>query len=175
MSPYYPSDYYSFNAKPAYVSRLLRIKGRLCWLPYCAGLSNHPTTRAIFVAGVKPGWRMLDVGCGAGELLHYFSSVGCRNVTGVDPFLPAESDNGVRLLKRSIFEVDGEWKLVMLHHSFEHLADPQAVLRKVRGLLVPGGRCCPIPRSRCTAEIGCTIPTSLPCFVLAERRKDGKC
>jgi SAM-dependent methyltransferase len=141
MSPYYPSNYYSFTSKPRHVSGLRRIKGRLCMLPGLARLSNHATTRAIFSAGVKPRWRVLDVGCGAGDLLHYLHEVGCPNVTGVDPFLPAESHNGVRLLKRSIFEVDGKWELVMLHHAFEHLFEPEAVLRKIRDLLVSGGRC----------------------------------
>ena len=141
MSPYYPSHYYSFTVKPRPVSRLRRIKGRLCMLPGWARLSNHPTTRAIFAAGVKPSWRVLDVGCGAGDLLHYLYEVGCPNVTGIDPFLPAESNNGVRLLKRSIFEIDGKWELVMLHHAFEHLCEPEAVLLKIRDLLVRGGRC----------------------------------
>jgi hypothetical protein len=54
----------------------------------------------------------------APELLHDLDRVGCRNVTGIDPFLPTESDNGVKLLKRGIFEIDGEWDLVMPHHTF---------------------------------------------------------
>jgi SAM-dependent methyltransferase len=50
-------------------------------------------------------------------------------------------ENGVRVLKRSVHEVAGEWDLIMYHHSFEHVPDPLRELTAVSRLLVPGGCC----------------------------------
>ena len=44
----------------------------------------------------------------------------------------------MRTLKRRIDEIDGQFGLVMLHHSFEHLADPRRALERVRDLVDPG-------------------------------------
>ncbi|MDV7391417.1 class I SAM-dependent methyltransferase, partial [Arthrospira platensis SPKY1] len=84
---------------------------------------------------------VLDVGCGLGDRLLALRSVGLSRLEGVDPFI--ESDvmypNGVRIFKKSVFEVSSEYDLITLHHSFEHMYDQITVLRKLRELLAPQG------------------------------------
>jgi SAM-dependent methyltransferase len=47
----------------------------------------------------------------------------------------------VRVLKRQIDSVEGEFDLIMFHHSFEHVVDPLATLRAVHERLRDQGRC----------------------------------
>lgn len=90
---------------------------------------------------MTPTSRILDVGCGAGELLLTLQACGFSALTGVDPYL--ESDitypGGLRILKQSIRELAGEWDVVMFHHSFEHVADPAGTLEAATRLLAPEG------------------------------------
>ena len=45
----------------------------------------------------------------------------------------------MRILKRGIEELEGEFDFVMLHHSFEHMPEPARALRALRRRVVPGG------------------------------------
>src|SRR6185503_2630804 len=85
--------------------------------------------------------RILDVGCGAGGLLLKLQREGFRSLLGADPFIQADIDygNGVRVLKRTADNVDGQFDFVMLHHSFEHMPDPAASLRILAHKLAPKG------------------------------------
>src|SRR6185295_7824147 len=47
--------------------------------------------------------------------------------------------NGVRILKRGLDHLDGEYDFVMLHHSFEHIPDSAAALAALGRRLAPGG------------------------------------
>ena len=85
--------------------------------------------------------RILDVGCGAGGLLLKLQREGFRSLLGADPFIEADIDygNGVRILKRGVSELQGQFDFVMLHHSFEHMPDPAAALKALSRLVAPGG------------------------------------
>src|SRR5688572_4643560 len=85
--------------------------------------------------------RILDLGCGAGGLLLKLQREGFRSLLGADPFIEADIDygNGVRILKRGVDELAGEFDFVMLHHSFEHMPEPAAALQQLARLLAPGG------------------------------------
>jgi SAM-dependent methyltransferase len=87
--------------------------------------------------------KILDVGCGASpNRLAAFRRCGFRNVEGVDPFI--EKDHiyeGVPVLRRTIDQLEGEYGLVMLHHSLEHTPDPVGTLRHAARLLRPDGTC----------------------------------
>lgn len=84
---------------------------------------------------------IVDVGCGAGALLLKLRRDGFRRLLGADPFIEADIDygNGVRVLKREIKDLTGEFDLAMLHHSFEHMPEPGLVLRALRARLTAGG------------------------------------
>jgi SAM-dependent methyltransferase len=87
--------------------------------------------------------RILDVGCGVGLLLRRLVDDGYTHVSGVDPFVDADIVYHGRTLVRKawIAELDGEYDVVMFHHSLEHIADQAATMGHVARLLAPGGHC----------------------------------
>jgi SAM-dependent methyltransferase len=149
MSTYYPENYYSFAAGGGLEAA---IEDR--WAAYAHGKFNligwlvslvlgpHGTMAAIRRARIPPNARVLDVGCGAGALISSMKRLGYRNVSGIDPYIKcdAHGSGGVVVLKRSLKEMTGEFDLIMLHHSFEHIADQAGALKDIRRLLGPGGR-----------------------------------
>ena len=85
--------------------------------------------------------RILDVGCGGGDLLVRLSRDGFRRLEGVDPFIPETVHVGGRFMiwRKTLFEVDGAFNLIMMHHSFEHMPEPREVLVRAFQMLLPGG------------------------------------
>src|SRR6185436_10142585 len=83
---------------------------------------------------------ILDVGAGAGKLLLDLNFLGFRNLVGVDPFIEKDiyHPSGVKILKKELKEMDQEFDLVMFNHSFEHMPEPLAILRKAHQLVRPG-------------------------------------
>ena len=151
LGRYYPSDYYSYAAPHRYrrVGRALqrmRADHLLGW-PNLAGwlmtrrFGVPPTIEYLRHARVKRSASVLDIGCGSGELLLAMRSYGFRHLTGVDPFVANDIDygNGVRVWKRNIHVHNETHDFIMLHHTFEHMDEPQSVLTRVRAMLNPGG------------------------------------
>jgi 2-polyprenyl-3-methyl-5-hydroxy-6-metoxy-1,4-benzoquinol methylase len=64
-------------------------------------------------------------------------------VIGIDPFLekPIAYTNGPRILNVALEAVEGQWDIVMFHHSFEHVTDPLETLEACAARLAPGGTC----------------------------------
>lgn len=88
--------------------------------------------------------RILDIGCGSGQLLREWAGFGFNRLQGVDPYLPHDIDMGpsLRIHARSVEAMpDERFDLVMIHHAFEHMADPLAALRSVARMLAPRGAC----------------------------------
>lgn len=150
LSAHYPADYYSFGAPaPGRLKRLAkrqRLRHTL-GLPALGGalLTRRfgPSHAASWLGLVRPALddRILDVGTGAGGLLFELRDAGFRSLTGADPYTPREVDaRGVRVLRRTVHEVEGAFDLVMFHHTFEHLPDPAETLDSARRLLGRGGR-----------------------------------
>lgn len=85
--------------------------------------------------------RVLDVGCGAGLQLCAMAANGITAPTGCDPFIEKdiEYENGVKIFKKSIHEMDGEFDIIMLSDSFEHMSDPHEVFESLKRLLAPKG------------------------------------
>jgi SAM-dependent methyltransferase len=93
-------------------------------------------------AGIRPADRILDLGCGQGGILLLLHLLGYRHLLGADPFLGTcrEIAPGVRVLKATHKELEGRFDWVMMHHSFEHVTDPRALLASVQGMLSDDGR-----------------------------------
>ena len=81
--------------------------------------------------------RILDVGCGAGHFLCRLALQGYANPIGCDPFIDkdTEYENGVRIYKKSIHEMGGEFDYVFMNDSFEHVTDPHEVMDSLHRLL----------------------------------------
>jgi ubiquinone/menaquinone biosynthesis C-methylase UbiE len=100
------------------------------------------------VAGVRPGQRALDVGCGSGALLAALAEVvGGENVTGIDPsepFVEAARARvpGARVLVGSAealpFE-DGEFDATLSQLVINFLVDPDQGLCEMSRVTRPGG------------------------------------
>ena len=151
LSPYYPPEYYSFSLpRPVSLKRYFQRQhtrftlgqsGAIGWL---LSRKYRPPEYVQWVkrAGVAFEDAILDVGCGAGQLLMAMHITGFEDLTGIDPYLAKEVSlgRGLQILRKSMAELDRRFDFIMLHHSFEHLADPLAALKQIRSLLKPEGR-----------------------------------
>ncbi len=147
MARFYPANYYSMEAPLAESRGGFRAAWRRWDARYRLQACNCGRTKRqeIFAwfrnAGAGLDAKILDVGCGRGALLHELWLDGFRNLTGVDPFIARDLEyaNGIRIHKREMSALAGGFDLIMMHHSFEHMPDPKAVMSAAGKLLNPGG------------------------------------
>jgi SAM-dependent methyltransferase len=87
--------------------------------------------------------KILDVGSGVGILLHTLKNLGFNNLLGIDLYINEDLkyDNDLTILKKSIFDIDGQFDLIMFHHCFEHISNPCETLEAVSKLLNQDGLC----------------------------------
>ncbi len=155
IQEYYPSaDYYSYDAVKAVTGikgKLIKMRDRYASTGSCfvgrlmQRIQPHDKLPSLRHANVSLDSKVLDVGCGAGHLLHSMQEAGFKNLLGIDPFNAKKLnyDNGLVIEPKSIHDMSGanEWDLIMFNHSFEHVFDQHEVLEKVMTLLKPGGVC----------------------------------
>jgi SAM-dependent methyltransferase len=152
MGRYYPDNYLSFGEVQSHdlvssTKRFLRgrrtrygltgqgVLGRILYAHH-----PFPALAAMKDWGVTVDSTILDVGSGTGKLLQEMCDAGFRHVMGIDPYVENEIDqNCLKILKRTIHEVDPHWDLIMMHHSFEHMLDPLPTLISAAQLLAPDG------------------------------------
>jgi SAM-dependent methyltransferase len=67
------------------------------------------------------------------------SAQGFRRLTGVDPYVTHDLEyrGGVRVLKRTLDELEGRFDFAMIHHAFEHMPNPLGALKNLRRVLAP--------------------------------------
>lgn len=157
MAPHYPPGaYYSFNNTGAgtVLKRAARrlaarwMMGRADRLPVGEGLLDRLKRSAepwiAVVPGLRPSDRILDVGCGEGARLEALAALGFRDLSGIDPFLPAEragrAPSGVHLIRGDLGSCDRHYDLITMHHSLEHVEQPGELLEQAARRLRPGGR-----------------------------------
>jgi len=108
---------------------------------------------AFLLAHLRPGIRLLDIGCGPGSitigLARYVSPGETVGIDQAEEALQAarkraadQSMPHVRFEKADVYELpfgDDEFDVVYAHQLLQHLADPVAALIEVRRVLRPGG------------------------------------
>ncbi|MEP6506634.1 MAG: class I SAM-dependent methyltransferase [Gemmatimonadales bacterium] len=154
LGKYYPTDYYSYSDQQSGGLRKtvtnMRDRSYFEWtIPAIAGrlvAAALPNPKLASIARIRPRReaRILDVGCGNGELLNELRSIGYTRLSGVDPFVPSDLDlpGGVRVRKISMEELGDEtYDVIMLHHAFEHLPDPLGSMKSIARLLADDGVC----------------------------------
>jgi 2-polyprenyl-3-methyl-5-hydroxy-6-metoxy-1,4-benzoquinol methylase len=95
---------------------------------------------------LKPGAKVLDLGCGTGEFLKLAQDMGCE-VTGIEPGESyasfARAEYGIHVINAPWQEAElpeGAFDVVTCHQVVEHLRDPMEALAAMAGWLKPDGR-----------------------------------
>lgn len=152
IGKYYPRDYYAYSSPKLHptskwkqVIRRARTAESLDGSSMLGRLFNRvlgPRHLSLWMqhANLTLDCRILDVGSGTGHLLARMSDWGFTHLTGIDPFIPGNMELGpVKILKRSLSEMDPHFDFIMFHHSYEHMEAPETTLKEAAKLLAPGG------------------------------------
>lgn len=157
LSKYYPEHYYSLGApaavdqsilvkvKRARTAALLRTPARvLDALAHARWVSPQvvPTEFTWFAGlGLSTSSAVCDLGSGSGQILAWMLGQGFSNLAGFDPYIDhdLDVDGRIAIRKVGLDDVPGGWDLIMLNHSFEHMASPTLVLEGLRERLGEGG------------------------------------
>ena len=143
LSFYYSSEYYT-STELILSSPLKNIYKKIRWQIHKRNLLFFHSTE--YLHWLKPlnlrlDHKIADIGCGNGQLLYEMHCSGFNNLYGFDPFLHKEIlFDGLKISKCNVADIEGQFDVIMLHHSFEHMADPTATMKKLTALLKPGGK-----------------------------------
>jgi SAM-dependent methyltransferase len=132
---YYPDDYHTARGAGGAMQRLEN-----AWRQRQFG------EVVGWLAALRPGrGRLLDVGCGAGEMLEALRPDGWT-VSGVEPSARgadvARRQRGLDVQTAAFDDAvlaPGSYEVVVFAAALEHLHDPLAALTRARALLAPGG------------------------------------
>lgn len=116
------------------------------WGRYWGAFARPAWEPLLRTAGIGRGTRVLDVGCGSGELLEHLQDQGAVP-SGVDPASrmvelararAAGADVRVGDFERLPFD-DGAFDAVLAVNAFQFAEDQDAALAEARRVLAPGG------------------------------------
>jgi 2-polyprenyl-3-methyl-5-hydroxy-6-metoxy-1,4-benzoquinol methylase len=143
LARYYGSDYFEefYGHDGAAPSGLLeRARAR-----FRRTAAARRFERAPFAISGRPAGRVLDVGCGGGELLAHYAAHGWQAL-GIDPSATAAAAARRRGIEVHVGTLaDQPWEhesfdLVVFSHSLEHIPEPLEELRAARQMLAPAGQ-----------------------------------
>lgn len=147
LAQHYPLDYYSYHSDQSSGWRALLRKTRnrgLLQHSLRGRLLNHikpyDPLKALAKTPITRHSRILDLGCGQGQLVSALIELGFQHTRGIDPFLPTNQIEHPPYISRcNLNDLEPGWDLIMMHHSLEHLPDPRAVFHQVYQKLNPKG------------------------------------
>ncbi|MEO3856413.1 methyltransferase domain-containing protein [Acrocarpospora sp. B8E8] len=119
---------------------------------YLERVSRQPLVRAIRDQGlellkVTPGERVLDAGCGPGDMAARFADLGA-SVTAMDhdPAMVAVAGDipGITAVTADLTTLDrpGEFDVIWSERVLQHVHDPDQIVGNLVRALAPGGRIC---------------------------------
>src|SRR5258708_22068817 len=122
------------------------IEGTLNPLRYEGHTLDPDEVAGIIVRMIPTGARVLDVGCGSGEISQFVRETCRADVVGVEPD-PTRAQRAagrglkvhVGLLSRELIHEIGPFDVVLFADVLEHLPDPHAMLLMSREALRAGG------------------------------------
>jgi 2-polyprenyl-3-methyl-5-hydroxy-6-metoxy-1,4-benzoquinol methylase len=84
--------------------------------------------------------KILDLGCGSGELIKKMAQSGFSNIIGADPNIEKDSTYhygkiALSLYKKSVEQLNGKFDLIMLHHVLEHLPNQAETIQSLAKLM----------------------------------------
>lgn len=139
----------SYLARERGYSHLARPKGRSVWSvasPFLDPLIRWRVGVAL-IPEYRPSGRVLDVGCGHGEMLRVLRVLGWRDLHGIETDAEAAArarDTGADVRDGPVEDVlpqypDHHFDAVIASMVVEHLAEPYPVVRLISRKLKPGG------------------------------------
>lgn len=165
LSFYYPSNYYSIGQSnkiprhrklPRPRAFLEKLRARTALFGKGYKLSHlaaqfvdippeiNPAGPFIRACGIR-SWKasFLDVGCGSRSWwLSDLQALGFSKLVGVDPHIEHDIDeHGITIRKAKLHDMEGQFDLITLHHSLEHIPDQIGTLGAVKARLKPDGHC----------------------------------
>lgn len=153
IARYYPEDYYSYSnvemGRESFLTSYLRkqrarhcIFGRSLMGSVIAHFMKPPPMFELLKAcGVGPDSRILELGSGTGGYLIKLHKLGFTNLTGLDPFLghDVQYDDGIVVRKMSIYDVEGQYDLIIAKDTIEHMPHQISVFETINRLLTENG------------------------------------
>ncbi len=138
----YPEDYSPHvSVKELKATVYGRLLGAFRAMPYLLRFGSPDWAFRPFGSG-----RVLDVGCGRGELLRQLAALGWK-CWGIDisPLAVAKARvlvPGAEVVQATLEDIhwDISFDLITAVHVIEHMPDPRGALSKIASLLAPGGR-----------------------------------
>lgn len=149
VSDYYKAGYYTSARKLTKISGIRRIlwqMRRFLSTTSAYSLVDRFSHNSILtwsrITGVDINSKILDVGCGNGDLLYEFSKHGFRKLYGLDAFFEGIPPEMIHFQKTDLlkYEARSGFDLVIFNHSFEHIKEQKETLIRARDLLLPGGK-----------------------------------
>ena len=153
LGRFYPPDYYSYHLQPlpqhGWKSRLAAVRD--CSRATGSGVGGkllnllvpaRTDLASLAEVPARKEMRIIDVGCGRGQLLSILHRAGFNHLSGVDPYLSEDIEvlPGLHVRKQSLEQVSGPFDLIILNHVFEHVESGRQMLQTCRQRLSAQGK-----------------------------------